>query len=92
MFVCGRQNNSKSNRRFMNCVNCQGKFRSKKSRIPLPALRPRPDQEPAVPNTNRSTRQDHAEKRAQSHWTQFTRGYSSNVFYLVGLGRICRKM
>ena len=66
--------------------------KAKKAERPRITLRPRPDQEPAIPNANRSIRQDRAEKKTQSHWTQFTQRVWHKRFYLVGFGRICRKM
>jgi hypothetical protein len=74
-----------------NSVESWRKFGNKKAEHSRIALRPRPDQEPTIPNANRSIRQDHA-KKAQSHWTQFTCRVRLERFYLVGFGRICRKM
>ena len=55
----------------MNSVEQRMRSENKKAEHSRIALRPRPDQEPAIPNANRSARQDHA-KKAQSYWTQFT--------------------
>ena len=61
MFCCIKlQTNSRTKRRYsMNNV-LRMNFRQQKSRTLPIALRPRPDQEPATPNANRSIRQDYA--------------------------------
>ena len=78
--LLNRQRNSKEKRcDSMNSVQIWRK-KQKKAERPRITLRPRPDQEPAIPNANRSIRQDRAEKRHNLTGHSSPKGYGINVF------------